>query len=49
MQGATPSPDLFEAETKARIQLEDVRAKLLAAMTKVITGGVDFEPPSSQA
>ena len=45
-QGCSPSPELVEADAKARVELEDVRAKLLAAMTLVITGGTELEPPS---
>ena len=49
IQGLTPSLELLaEAETKARLELEAARTKLLAATTEVITGGVDFEPPTNQ-
>ena len=47
-QGAAPSPDLVEAEAKARLRLEEARGKLLAAITSAITGVDAPEPPSSQ-
>jgi hypothetical protein len=46
MQGAAPSHDLVEAESKARRRLADVRSALLAAMTKVIAGDGHLESPT---
>jgi hypothetical protein len=43
-QGATPSPEQVEAELKARLELNDAQANLLAALTKVITGASALEP-----
>ena len=45
INGATPLPELIAAEAKAKALLEDVRAKLLAAMTKAINSGAEPEPP----
>jgi hypothetical protein len=43
--GGTPSPELVETEKACRATMDDVRAKLLAAMTVAITGGVEPKPP----
>ena len=45
IDGATPLPELIAAEVKAKAVLEDVRAKLLAEMTKAINSGAEPEPP----
>jgi hypothetical protein len=45
IEGATPSAELVDAEARARTQLEDIRAKLLAAMTSAIMGSSEIEPP----
>jgi len=45
IHGATPLPELIEAEAKAKAALEVLRAKLLAEMTKAITAGSENEPP----
>jgi hypothetical protein len=45
IDGSPPLPGLIAAEAKAKASLEDVRAKLLAEVTKAITGGADVEPP----
>ena len=48
IEGIPPPSHLVNAEEIARLELQAARAKLLAATTKVIAGGVDFEPPTSQ-
>ena len=48
MSGQAPSPELVEAEANARTTLNDTRAKLLAAMTEGITGGVEADLPFPQ-
>jgi hypothetical protein len=45
IDGTSPLPGLIAAEAKAKSVLEDVRAKLLAEMTKAITGGSESDPP----
>ena len=45
MSGQTPSPELVDAEARARIRLDDLRTQLLAAMAYAITGGIDADPP----
>ena len=45
-RGLTPSPEQIEAETKARLQLDEAQANLLAALTAVITGATSAEPRS---
>ena len=45
IDGTSPLPELIATEAKAKASLEDIRAKLLAEMTKAITGGAEPEPP----
>jgi hypothetical protein len=45
LAGATPMADLVAVEKESSAMLEEVRAKLLAEMTKAITGGSEMEPP----
>ena len=45
VSGIKPSAELVDTATRASAALEDVRAKLLAEMTKAITGGEDVQPP----
>jgi len=45
MRGEIPSPTLVDAEARARVAMEDARAKLFAAMT--IAGGAEFGPPKT--
>jgi hypothetical protein len=45
IDGSPPLPGLIAAEAKAKASLEDVRANLLAEMTKAITGGSENDPP----
>jgi hypothetical protein len=46
MMGTTPSIAMVEAEAKTRASLEEVRGKLLAAMTIAITGNSEADPPA---
>jgi hypothetical protein len=46
MDGGTPSAEMVDAEAKARERLEEVRAKLLAAMTTAITGSSENDLPT---
>lgn len=45
MERRDPPPELVEAEAKATLLLANIGAELLAVMTKIIAGAVDFEPP----
>ena len=48
LAGAPPNHELVAAEKKSSALLEEVRAKLLAEMTKAITSGSETElPPQS--
>ena len=44
--GLVPPSELIESETKARLDLKDVQAKLLEALTRVITGESGIAPPT---
>lgn len=45
MGGTTPASELVATETAAKALLEDIRAKLLAQMTKAIAGDAHGQPP----
>ncbi len=48
MAGTTPPAALADNEARARLELEQVRDRLLAAMTEAITGHKAGEAPSNQ-
>jgi hypothetical protein len=43
--GVTPSAEVVDAEVKSSVLLEEIRAKLLAEMTKAIVGDPEGQPP----
>ena len=44
--GATPSVELVDGEARAKAALENVRAKLLDAITNAIMGRSESDPPA---